>query len=420
MFTCMKERSPMNKKYHLKVLWLALMLVMSTDSQYNNKKEELIDVHAQNADLNKVIAIIREKSNLNIVVGSFPEKNISYYRQKISPIKALQDLSELSGVPFSVKGSTILFGVKSASRAIASAQALAVRAYRIPIVYMSTSTAEQKVKEIFGAKLKISTDSKSDTLIYYGDFKTKEKILELIDQIDVAPKQVLIEARIVEVTQSFARDFSVSLERILTRSINAGPKDVVFSNPPDAGNLTFDYRLGVLDGDVVDVAIRAAESTGDAKVISRPKIVTDDQQEAEINSGITFNVKTLASSSGESDEEGASGLVQVNAGLNLKVKPTVTRKNNLRMEISIEKSEVDQGSSVDGIPGITNSSASTSVVVGDGQTAAIGGIIKHTKGHNVVGVPLLKNLPLIGFLFRGSTRSETDQELMIFITPKIL
>jgi type IV pilus assembly protein PilQ len=169
--------------------------------------------------------------------------------------------------------------------------------------------------------------------------------------------------------------------------------------------------------------LSAAEKDGRARIISRPKITTLNNKTATIHSGVTFRVRTTTlngtgTSGRTTDFE--SGLEEITTGIDLEVTPRITTDGFVLLDIIAEKSEADFSKVVDGIPAISDKTASTFVLVGDGETTVIAGLFKTSTTSTDTRVPLLGKIPLLGWLFKAGSTTESDEELLIFITPRIV
>jgi type II secretory pathway component GspD/PulD (secretin) len=190
---------------------------------------------------------------------------------------------------------------------------------------------------------------------------------------------------------------------------------------PALANGALKLNVGQLAGGNLEVVLSAAESNGDARVISRPKVVTLNNTAANIDSGVSFYIKTLSNTvAGAGNAAVAGGVSRLQAGLSLSVTPTIMGKDLVKLLININNSSPDEAQAVDGIPGILNNSATTSVIVAEGRTAVIAGLVKNTGGKSSAGLPFFQNIPILGALFRNSTYSDRNNELVMFITPQIV
>ncbi|MBI2341915.1 MAG: type II and III secretion system protein [Deltaproteobacteria bacterium] len=179
-------------------------------------------------------------------------------------------------------------------------------------------------------------------------------------------------------------------------------------------------------GTSIDVQITAAEQKGDLDIISEPTIVTSNGVSANIRSGETIYVKTTGditiggTGSSSTSTTGGSGLQEVETGIELTVTPQISVDNFIKLSINTKTSQLDFTRTVDGIPVIIDSNATTSVVVRDGETTIIGGMAKLTGSKTRRNVPLLSRIPLLGNLFKSRAKYRQNKELMIFIKPTIV
>ena len=249
------------------------------------------------------------------------------------------------------------------------------------------------------------------------------------------PQQLLIEAQIIEIKKNKSRELGINYGDVSNISLSKVSKPTgLMTNPgPKDPFGILKFGLGSVAGRVLEARIAMAESEGDAKVISRPKIITLNNVEASINSGVTFNVKTLttsansvssdsdsSSSSSSSSSDISGGIQQITAGLSLNVLPSIVGDNKIKLAINVTNSEPDESTGVDGIPGIVDNSAKSTLIIESGKTAVLAGLIKNSNSRSQGGIPYLSKIPILGALFRGSTRTDRDFETLIFITPKII
>ena len=237
---------------------------------------------------------------------------------------------------------------------------------------------------------------------------------------------MLIEARIVETTKRFSREIGINWGFDgISSPATGNTSGLIFPaqgttggnvNLGGAGNAgVLDLRLGnLLNTFTLDVQLRAAEEQGLVTILSAPKVATLNHFPAEIQSGLQIPVQTIANNT--------ITVQYINATLRLSVIPHVTAEGTIMMLIDISKREpqlafVQQGAA--NAP-IATKDATTSLIVRDGGTAVIGGIYRVTADRSESRVPGLANLPLIGHLFKNKSRSEENDELLIFITPRIV
>jgi len=272
----------------------------------------------------------------------------------------------------------------------------------------------------------VNVDDRTNTLIIQELPDYLDTVLQVIENLDIPEKQVMIEARIIETTRNFSRslgvDWNFSGVADNTRGNTTG---LEFPNNIDANggvqlltggqNGFLNLGLGnVLNTFELDMTINAAESDGLVNVISAPKVATLNNEQATIQTGLQIPIQTVANN---------TVTVQfVNATLRLEVTPQVTAEGTIMMEINIQKREPQLAFAVVGATNapIATREASTRVIVRDGGTAVIGGIYEVSTNEGEDRVPGLANIPILGHLFKNKNRSNQNEELLIFITPRVI
>jgi type IV pilus assembly protein PilQ len=276
--------------------------------------------------------------------------------------------------------------------------------------------------KLLSKKGQIFEDKRTNTL-FIQDIPDRVELIErLIETLDVATPQVEIEARIVETTKDYVKAMGVQWSTG-ARADQAHGTSTNLQFPhriqgdyavllPVAGGFSFlDLSLGnVLDTFTLDVQLSAMEREGRGKVLSAPRVVTMNNQQATIESGVQIPYLTTTD-------------LQVNvqfqqAMIKLDVTPQITAENTIIMDIKVNKIEPgpDPGT---GLPPLITRRAKTLVLVNDGGTAVIGGVFQVTKNMNVSKVPGFHKIPIVGWLFRNKSREIRNNELLIFITPRI-
>ena len=293
-------------------------------------------------------------------------------------------------------------------------------------------------------------DARTNTLFIQDTSTHLEDARKLIKQIDVPVRQVMIEARVVEASDKFGKNLGVRLgyrsvdgfsvgnsTRLganigantitngpigtsvdpVTGAVTATPYTVPGAIPnvnlPSAGTagaltmLLFNNQLSKL----LSVELTALETDSQGKVISSPRVVTSDQTEATISTGTEVPYQQASSS-------GATNVAFKAASLSLSVKPQITPDDHVIMDIKVNKDSV--GTLYSGIPSIDTNKVTTQVLVENGGTVVIGGVYLQAKSEGVDKVPLLGDIPVLGYLFRRSSKIDNKSELLVFITPKII
>lgn len=281
------------------------------------------------------------------------------------------------------------------------------------------------VPSILTGRGKTSVEERINTLVITDIPSVIKRAKEIIQRIDKVPPQVLIEARVVEATSSFSREIGTQWDvtggPVFTREIGNGliPEgeldyNISATNPPQQSLGQIGINFSKLTGtpfEIMNAQLLAAESKGDVKIISSPSILTLDATEAEIMQGTTVPVPIL-------DDSGNTTIDYRDVVLRLVVTPHVTPDNRISMTITISKNEL--GAIINNNQSFTTKEAKTELIINDSDTVVIGGIRKSRKETGEAGVPGLMKIPFLSWLFKRSSQSEDLDELLIFITPKII
>ncbi len=282
---------------------------------------------------------------------------------------------------------------------------------------------------------------------------TKENvatIIKVIKQHDVKPEQIQIDCRIVQATSDFSKELGIQWGQRYTGSSIFGSKAVEITGAKDAGSSSaaasytattglvalrgtaqYPYNvnlpaavgkgsggtLGIFIGSVtdtfmLDVQLSALESDGKGKILSSPKVITSDNKKATITQGKSIPYQTVSQSGTQTQFAEAT--------LGLEVTPTVTKDGYIKLDVIAKKDSADFINTSAGVPTIDKKQAQTMLYVKDGETAVIGGIYEREENEGESGVPLLKSIPLFGWMFKKTTQKDTKTELLIFITPRII
>lgn len=380
------------------------------------------------ASVKNVLELVAKKANLELSLqGDFQDK-VTYSFEKATLRSALDSLSKDLGFTYSVSnGMIVVSKATSSGRSIASVSSGGASSMKmVELKFVDAEEMSTKLKPLLAAGEEVYVDKALNTLAISSSDATYRKVLEFVQIFDRLPNQIMIEAKIVETNNNFSRELGFLLGDLSDTTMNNSSNITGISTPNVASTPFFraKYRVGVMDNRALDVRLIAAETKGEAKVISRPKVVTINNTRAVINSGLIFNVKTLSNQSSTNTDGTTSavtgGLQQVEAGLQLGVLPSIVNNAFIRLLVDVNNSEPESTISVDGIPGISTNSANTSIIVENGSTAVIAGLIKNSKSQGRTGVPFLSEIPILGMLFRSDANSDRNNELVILITPKIL
>ena len=306
----------------------------------------------------------------------------------------------------------------------------------------SSGSSSNSSNSLLSDRGTVTVDERTNTLIVKDVADSIENIHNLIAKIDIPVRQVMIEARIVSASDSFSKEIGVSWG-ILSDGVASNDSLLVggsdqtlwdlkdFDTDDDAGTVTYDITrpdnlnvdLGVsnpagsiafgllgLSGYTLDLELSAMQADNRGEVISTPKILTADKQTAKISSGTQIGYQ-------EASASGATTTSFIEAALSLEATPNITPDGKIGLNLNIKNGSP---TIYNGDVAISEDSISTNIIVEDGQTVVLGGVFKNITSDGVEKVPFLGDLPYVGRLFRNDTRSNEKQELLIFITTKLI
>ena len=292
----------------------------------------------------------------------------------------------------------------------------------------------------------VTIDARTNTLIVKDTAETISNIRDLISKIDIAVKQVMIEARIVSATDTFSKELGVkwgilsqgaasnrnllvggnlstidSLKTYTTATNADGTTYPVYSGLTAANNLSVNLGATNAAGSIafgllsisdllLDLELSAMQADNKGEVISSPKVLTADKQTAKIMSGTQIPYQ-------EASASGATSTSFIEAALSLEVTPNITPEGRIGMDLSIENGSP---TIINGATAVSKDSIKTNVVVDDGQTVVLGGVFKNTLGNDVTKIPFLGDLPYVDRFFKRTSKTNNKQELLIFVTPKLV
>ncbi|HSE15069.1 MAG TPA: type IV pilus secretin PilQ [Candidatus Deferrimicrobium sp.] len=428
-----------------------------------------ISMDFKDADITNVFRIIAEVSNLNIITSDDVKGKVSLRLINVpwdqaldivlrsKSLGALQEGNVLRIAPLSSlrKEEQDRFDAQKQveqSRQEALNRAAEVKASQeavfdtIPVSYSKASELLVKIKPLTSKFGKLDSDDRTNVLIIRDLPQNIVEVKALVATLDTATPQVLIEARIVEVDTSFTRELGVQWGGSYrassgnTRFGLTGAQDSAGASLPGGGVIagttvpftatapvpSYAVNLpaaigsgagggitfGILRDNLrLDLSLSALEASGKGKIISSPKIVTTDNREATIEQGTQIPYSTVSAS--------GTNTQFIDATLSLKVTPHITPDG--RVSMKLEAKNDSQGEiGVTGQPAINKKKATTEVLIRDGETTVIGGILQITRTENRAGLPWLAKIPVLGYLFRKDTNTTRNRELLIFITPKIM
>jgi type IV pilus assembly protein PilQ len=262
----------------------------------------------------------------------------------------------------------------------------------------------------------ISVDERNNTIVITAAPIAIKRAKEIVQKVDQVTPQVIIEARVVEVTESFSRaigvNWSADGEANLARASDSLDYSLAFDHAV-AGTSSIGAVFERVAGSemLLNAQLTAAQSEGNAKIISSPKVITLDNETATIKQGEEFPYL-------ERDDSGGSSVKYKNIDLLLEVTPHITPDGRISMELKITKN--DLADMLDGVPRVTTKEINTCLLVEDGDTIVIGGVMQSAVRSGEAGTPWLSKIPVLGWLFKSKTKSNNKSELLIFITPNVV
>jgi len=315
----------------------------------------------------------------------------------------------------------------------------------IHIDYADATQLKESLKEFLTknkdgkSRGSVTIDNYNKALIIHAISDDIERMIPLVEELDRPTPQILIEAQIVEATSNVARELGIqwgglykasgggvnhfitsgsSATGVSGQSITAGidPTTGMAINFPIATvgtGMTIGYVAENIGQHLLNIQLSALQEEGELNILSSPSITTIDNNTAIIESGKEVPYQTVSS-------DGNIDIKHKEVLLKLEVTPHVIEGKTLKMEIITNKDEIDWANAVQGNPAITTKKAETIVILRDGQTTVIGGLSKEKINDSESGVPWLKDIPLFGWLFKGTSKKKEMEELLIFITPHIL
>src|SRR6202795_1576800 len=415
---------------------------------------EPISVNLKDVDLKDFFRLIHEISGLNVVLDPNVHGNLTIVLDDVPWDQALDivlknnDLArELEGNVLRIATVETLKHEADARRAQIESETLAVEKVSVTrfLSYAKAKDVIITVKKFLSQRGDVVADDRTNAVIINDIPKTIPTIDRLLTQLDRKTQEVEIEARVVAATRQFARDIGTQLGfgwgdghsaigggssggssptrggglapgYITTPGTGSGPGSTIplFSNlastSPSSG-LTF---LNASNTVRIDAVLTMAESRGLLKVLSRPRVVTQNNIQAFVKQGVRVPIVTQAQLGGPPT------VTYVHAFLRLTLTPQITSENTIFLNVDVENTTTNFGQEVQGNPELITQQATTQVLVTDGGTVVIGGVIQTQNSINITQVPLLGNLPYLGNLFKHTQVNTSNQELIFFITPRII
>ena len=393
----------------------------------------------RNADLVETLRSFAAISNLNFVIQPGVQGSVTVELNGVPWDQAMEQILKINNLGMDIDGTIIRIAPQSQLQAEAAAEAELERQRRqtLPLSTVMKSLSYATAEEVAallrnrsGAILSdrgtVQVDARTNTLIIRELPSQVDMVLAVIENLDTPEPQVTIEARIIEATKSFSRslgiqwgyDFTSSQEFGNTTGLQfpnngsvAGGVGLLTGGQNGFLNLTMGNILNTFN---LNAQLQVAENEGLVNIISSPSVTTLNNTAASIQSGLQIPVQTVSNNT--------VSVQFVNATLQLTVQPQVTAEGTVILNINVAKRSPQLAFAIVGASNapIATKEASTTVIVRDGGTAVIGGIYEVTSNQRQDRVPGVVNIPILGHLFKNRARDESNDELMIFVTPRIV
>ena len=406
--------------------------VGSKGKVYTGEKTSLV---FDNADVRDVLRLIAEISDLNLIASDEVKGNITLRLIDVPWDQALDLILDVTGLGMIQEGNVVRVLPKATIRTMKESELTAEHSQEkieplvtevVPVNYAGLADVAGPCNELLSDRGSITEDNRDKLLIITDVPKRIEKIKDLIVILDTPVRQVMIEARIVEVNSNYSRDLGVNwgythtpsdyLENVTNAGggfqVSTAPVSGVGEMSASAG-LGTAFRLGesVLDIGTLDLQISALESDGNGKVISTPRVTTLNGESAVISQGTSIPYQS-------SGDDGPKTEF-VDAELKLEVTPVINPDGTILLDI-LATNDSPSFTPLAGAPSIDTKKAETKVLIRDGETTVIGGIFVESIVDSEDGVPFLMSIPGLGNLFKSQKKQRIKNELLIFITPRIV
>jgi type IV pilus assembly protein PilQ len=418
---------------------------------------EPISVNLKDVDLRDFFRLIHEISGLNVVLDPAVKGSLTIVLDEVPWDQALDIVLQNNSLDKQLNGNVLRIATRATLKSEAETQRDLVKAqaeavdpvtvYRV-LSYAKAATMATTLKKFLSSRGDVLADERSNQLVIRDIPSTIPVIDNLIRQLDRKSQQVEIEARVVSASRSFAEDIGTQLgfagQATGGRSVFGGdpavgcsgvlgglvssplvcgdgtqsgngitkgtPLNTNFPAGTPSSGLSFSHRSPNF---AVDFFITMAESKGVGKLLSKPKVITQNNEKATVKQGTKIPIQTTINNT--------ISVQYIDAVLKLEVTPQITAEGTIFMDVLVENTQIDQGiPRIQGVPALDTQAAETKVTVADGGTVVIGGVIISSQRVDINQTPIVGSLPLIGNLFKRRSVNTSSQELLFFLTPRII
>ena len=426
--------------------------------QYGYKGEKL-SLNFQNIEVRAVLQLLAEFTGLNLVTSDTVQGNVTLRLKNVPWDQAMDIILKTKGLAMRQNGNVMLIApateiaAREKQELEAQKQLVELEPLYSEVIEINFAKAtdvatiidneednssDDKDSGFLSERGSVTVDERTNSLLLRDTANNLRQIGELIAQLDIPVRQVLIESRIVIANNDFTKELGVRFGASSSGNPNSGlvnstatsgslngttqilngatleqndrlNVDLPIENP--AGSIALALAKLPL-GTILELELQAMQSEGKGEIVSSPRVVTSNQQTALIEQGTEIPYQEASSS-------GATSISFKEAVLKLEVTPQITPDDHIVMDLKVNKDQVNFDPRFP-VPGVDTQSVETQVLVNNGETVVLGGVYEQTKVDNLNKVPFFGELPGVGFLFRTTTKQNDQRELLIFVTPKII
>ena len=420
---------------------------------------EKLSLNFQDIEIRSVLQLLADFTDLNLVASDTVAGRITLRLKKVPWDQALEIIMKTKGLDKRLVGNVLMVAPAAELQAREQLELESRQQIRelaplqtefIEVKYASASEiyrlfkgaeGDDGVEGVISNRGSVIVDERTNSIIITDTTDRINEFKQVLDRLDVPVRQVLIEARIVTAASSFGESLGVRWGALGFQNYDDGEtfahfggslttlgelkdfqssEDAAFNYSTEdnlivdlgAGGAATTFAFGVVGEDyLLDMELSALETEGRGEVIARPKVITADKQSASIASGDQIPYQEASSS-------GATATQFVDAVLGLTVTPRITPDDRIIMDLEVNQDSI--GAVFNGVPSIRTNSIQTQVLVNNGETVVLGGVFQTVVSEGITKTPLLGDLPWVGNLFRQKSKSDDKQELLIFITPRLI
>ena len=413
----------------------SILEAMAAPKRYTGRK---LSLDFKDADINNILRLIAEVSDLNIIAAEDVKGKVTIRLVDVPWDQALDIILQSNDLGKVRIGNVIRVAPldklkKEEEDALAARRAKEkledLSTEIIPVNYATAKDLEDQVKEILTDRGTVAVDERTNVLVVKDIKSAIDEAKDLVASLDTKTPQVLIEARIVEASADFTRELGVKWggRATKTHGPSSNPKgtstisggllgtDTLINLPlgDPRGAISFGWLSDVAGLSSLDIELQALEDSGQGKVISSPRIATLDNTEAYVERGDRIPYLKVT-------EEGTVTTEFIEANLKLTVTPHVTNDGTIKLKIKVSNDEPDFDRTVQGVPTIKKKEAVTEVLVKDNDIVVIAGVYDIDEGRSQRGIPFFSRIPVFGWLFKYEKKTLVKEDLLIFISPKVL